>query len=83
MTIKATKNCTEKLIPSGSSAAEITMTLSIVLTPVPLFSDQVNQVVESDSVDSSRRCLRIIYKILVVLRLKLKQWCQALKRNAH
>jgi len=61
MTVKATKNCIEKLIVEGTSAAEITeMTLSIVLTPVPLFSDnvdQVCQVVESDLIDSSLKTL--------------------------
>jgi len=44
MTVKATKNCIEKLIVEGASASEITeMTLSIVLTPVPLLSDKVDQ----------------------------------------
>ena len=61
MTIKATKNCIEKLTAEGSSAAEITaMTLSIVLTHVPLFSDKVDQVcqvVENDSTNSSLRTL--------------------------
>jgi len=61
MTIKATKNCIEKLIAEGSSAAEITaMTLSIVLTPAPLLSDKVDQaclVVENDSTDSSLKTL--------------------------
>jgi len=61
MTVKATKNCIEKLIVEEASAGEITeMTLSIVLTPVPLFSDnvdQVCQVVESGLVDSSLKTL--------------------------
>jgi len=61
MMVKATKNCKEKLIVEGSSASEITeMTLSIVLTPVPLFSEKVDQacqVVESDLVDSSLKKL--------------------------
>jgi len=61
MTVKATKNCIEKLILEGASAAEITeMTLSIVLTPVPLTSDKEDQpcqVVENDSVDSSLKML--------------------------
>jgi len=61
MTVKATKNCIEKLIVEGASASEITeMTLSIVLTPVPLLSDKVDQAcqaVESELVDSSLRKL--------------------------
>jgi len=61
MTTNATKNCIEKLIIEGASAAEITeMTLSIVLTPVPLFSDHVDrayQVVENNLVDSSLKTL--------------------------
>jgi len=61
MTINATKNFIEKLRVEGASAAEITeMTLSIVLTPVPLFSDHVDracQVVENNLVDSSLKTL--------------------------
>jgi len=61
MTVKATKNCIEKLILEGESAAEITkMTLSIVLTTVPLISDKLDQacqVVEIDLVDSSLKML--------------------------
>jgi len=61
MTVKATKNCIEKLIVEGASASEITeMTLSIVLTPVPLLSgkvDQACQAVASELVDSSLRKL--------------------------
>jgi len=61
LTVKATKNCIGKLIFEGASAAEITeMTLSIVLTPVLLFSnnvDQACQVVENNLVDSSLRML--------------------------
>jgi len=61
MTIKATKECIEKLVGEGASAAEITeMTLSIVLTPVPLFSNRVDracQVAEKDLVDSSLKTL--------------------------
>jgi len=61
MTVKTTKNCIEKLIVAGASAAEITeMILSIVLRPVSLLSDnmdQVCQVVENDSVDSSLKML--------------------------
>jgi len=61
MTVKATKNCIEKLIAEGSSAAKITaMTLSIVLIPVPLLSDKVDQAyqaAENDSVDSSLKML--------------------------
>jgi len=49
------------LIGEGASAAEITeMTLSIVLTPVPLFSNRVDracQVAEKDLVDSSLKTL--------------------------
>jgi len=49
------------LIAEGASASEITeMTLSIVLTPVPLFSDKVDQacqVVERYLVDSSLKKL--------------------------
>jgi len=93
MTIKATKNCIVKLIVKGASAAEITeMTPSIVLTPVLLISDKLDQacqVVEIDIVDSSLKTLfenylqDIICRILVVLRRKPKQLCQALKKNAH
>jgi len=61
MTAKATKNCIEKLIVEGASAAEIAeMTLSIVLTPVLLFSGNVDQachVVGKDSVTSSLKTL--------------------------
>jgi len=61
MTINATKNCIEKLIVEGASAVDITeMTLSIVLTPVPLFSDHVDracQVVDKNLVDSSLKTL--------------------------
>jgi len=61
MTINSTKNCIEKLIVEGASAAEVMeMTLSIVLTPVPLFSDHVDracQVVENDLADSSLKTL--------------------------
>jgi len=61
MTVKATKNCIEKLIAEGSSAAEITaMTLSIVLIHVPLLSekvDQAYQAAENDLVDSSLKML--------------------------
>jgi len=61
MIIKATKNCIEKLIVEGASASEIMeMTLSIVLTSVPLFIDHVDracQVDENNLVDSSLKTL--------------------------
>jgi len=61
MAIKSTKNCIEKLIVEGASASEITeMTISIVLTPVPLFSgyvDRACQVAENDLIDSSLKTL--------------------------
>jgi len=44
MTIKATKNCIEKLTVDRASAAQITeRNQSIVLTPVPLRSDHVEE----------------------------------------
>jgi len=44
MTIKATKYCIEKLTVDGASAAQITeRNPSIVLTPVPLRSDYVEE----------------------------------------
>jgi len=79
MTINATKRCIEKLIVEGASAAEIMeMTLSIVLTPEPFFSDHMDracQVVENDLADSSLKTLfeNYICRILVVRNLKLKQ----------
>ena len=61
MIFKATKNCIEKLTVDGASAAQITeRTPSLVLTPVPLCSDhvdQVCQVVEYDIVNSSLKTL--------------------------
>jgi len=61
MTINATKNCIEKLIVEGESASKIMQrTPAIVLTPVLLFSDHVDQayqISEHYSVDSSLKTL--------------------------
>jgi len=61
MTINATKNCIEKLIVEGASASKIMQrTPAIVLTPVLLFSDHVDQayqISEHYSVDSSLKTL--------------------------
>jgi len=61
MTINATKNCIDKLIVEGANASEIMeMTPAIVLTPVLLsrdYMDQAYQAVEHYSVDSSLKML--------------------------